>query len=407
MPATSVNVTLPQNSTQVPDNNSGAQIIRRAYGHETCILTINGLSDTALKLRTNDPISVRCVPPAGGATTFVGYIYFVRPYQDNVPNNRTTEVIALGPTMVMKQAHQTVWTNVTVSDIARQLCLRYSLTADVDDNLSPVLDMVAQRGNESDWSFLCRISKKYGALVYPNNTTVTVRSRDSRLSVRQMLAPSFIHQTNLTGQPSVIRSFSGVIGDATPTPDGLMRARQVINGIINNKYFSAINDGTATDATRPINNPGIYTRYIDDVAFNSADKAYALLDSQVAMAAPTYKSTASLAGNSSVSAGTSVYLGGLEAEYDGYWDVTSVTHFFDDSFDYVMDVELETSSLGYITPIQPAQILQTPILPATSSLLAVPPGPAQTGPKMRWRGSVAVAAPTTRINTNTQPRVHI
>lgn len=403
MDATLTRVHFPYNAIQDLQHINEVELTRMEYQHERLDVLVHGYTDNELRLRTNDVAIAELHGRYNTPITFPGYVVNVAEVPTTIRPAHKSLITLLGPTYVMKNGRQKIWKNLTISEIAQHICAEYQLTADIEPHTLR-LSSVNQAG-ESDWSFLCRIARQFGYIVYGVGPVVHFHSRMRDTEQRYRIAPEFRYRLSQDLLATEIWEFNPHLSEIAMNPEGQKAQRAVQNVTDAGASFAAADSGAPAVATRAYAPQGSFAIYDSHITANTLAEAEARLKGAQERALWTHQATAETNGYAGTSPGSAVFLSGLMADYDGFWDVIGVTHTFNSRLRYRMNLTLGTNSLGTklsgFTPgaMKPIDGLSSPAVRPTRSrpqlagmagdnapaIIAARGGP----PIVFWRGSVA------------------
>ena len=211
------------------------------------------------------------------------------------------------------------------------------------------IPQVVQAG-ESDWSFLCRMAKRYGQVVYPTGTTLHVHSRLRNARDRYISAPLMRfagEKKNHSGDPREVRTFVSKVsdynqGDGTPKSDNQNSGLDINTGeSFRNQVY-----GVSNSSVRNTFSQALFTTQDTSSVPAGYQDSIARLEGNKQMSLWTYRAESTLNGRPEIAPTAFLYLEGLQNNMDGYWHVISVWHYFTNRNDYWMTAEIGTDSLG-------------------------------------------------------------
>jgi phage protein D len=363
MPATSISILLPNNSNPVITNVHKATLRRWEYQHEILSVSLLSVPLRSLGLRTGDPVVATLKGLDSAPMEFVGYLHEpTDTLSVTAGAQRTTSLLFVGPTWLMKEPVQKVWTDVTISEIARAIIAKHGLAADVEDS-SVRLPQISQAG-ESDWQFLCRIARRYGFVLYPTGVTVHFHSRLRDVVQNAGLAPVLRYETFPHATSTEIFNFTAKLSEAKS--DTVGKARRVYTTVdpASGDTWSVSDDGVPATGYRAFSPPATFSDFTTPVATSPGDLQARLAGKQQETMW-NHRAESELIGIGDTQPTNSLYLTNLGGDYDGLWTVLGVEFAFEYTGMFRMRCDLGTESLG-VPQVLPSSQRKVKLKPSTS-----------------------------------------
>lgn len=320
------------------------EVIQKQNSHDICVISIRGRIPGADKLLgTGAPVIVRWASKSG-KNTFHGYVYYVRP--DNETASTSTRVVCVGTSYPLMNRAQNVWTDVTASEVVRQIARLHGMNANVDEH-KRVYPQVTQSG-ESYWQVLLKLASETGYVLRVENSTIIFKKRESVHKFYRPIAPLLRYVDNKGPNMRVrgnLYQFSPQVGEFTPD-SGAARAIRSIQGVdgTTGKVIGLKGPQTTrkfrSDRTPVFNSPEV-SRVIKNLTDVST-----LLDAHEEKNRFAYRAGAVALGNAYYAPERVVSVRGIEEPYSGYWTILEVRHRIKDARHYTVDMVLGTDGLG-------------------------------------------------------------
>lgn len=339
MAAPFADVTFPRNSTDSLRGIDRARMNQQEFAHETLHLHVTVREGVAVDLRTNDPVMATLTSTTQlQVKPFVGYVHHVEDGVRQAKSAREATIVCVGATWPMRQARQRVFSDMTRSEIVIQILGEYRLTAEVETHTER-LSHVTQSG-ESDWSFICRLAKQIGWVVYPQATVVHFCSRKHLDQEKVQMAPIFDY-----GKGDV-DAFDPRVGDATPHAEG-MKSDRIVGGVDPRTGQAIYSKADARpDRVRRAESPAaIFTTYQTGTVAHSLENAASKAQGSADAARWQHRAHAITVGDVTVQTASAVYMKNVPGAYEGFWYAIEVEHVFTGE-DYSLDMRLGADSIG-------------------------------------------------------------
>jgi len=294
--------------------------------HDMCSITMRGIHPKAVTDYIDAPVRVSISSGTGRSQEFCGYVSYVETTsttRDGLVNNspfQVANIVCLGASMLMKGDKSRVWEDTSLSLIAQRLALDYGFSLDVQIS-SYTYPRIVQKA-ESDWEFLVRVARLYGARVVVHGTHMRIWDKFKALGRR----PSFERLTTIRNQmdavPGSILSFDGSFGFVSP--DGYSANFQVAALDKSGAITSISSDAAGLSSWTGKPHLSKFTNFVPGTSQNvqEAIKAVEAED----------KETFAFNAIVEVTAGAGIVPGGVVAvdeynsNFDGLWYVNSVVH---------------------------------------------------------------------------------
>ena len=412
MSQTSASVSFPLHNAAPRAQVEEAVLRSWEFEHEMLIVTFRGATSQQIGVRTGDPVAATVKGANRLPMTFVGYVQRVVDKATQEPKTpRRVVVYCVGPTWPLKNGRTKVWRNLTISEIAAQILREKRLTADIEPH--PVrLPMVNQVG-ESDWSFLVRLAKQYGYVLYPTGTVVHFHSRSRDENNSRALARGLTYRPREDPVPSGIWSFTPILDETGAGTEGGGKLTRIAAAADprTGATISYRDTGVPSDPVRNSAPPAIFQVYDHSIQAGSFTEMQAKVEGSKERSRWYLQAEAELYGYPDMRPTSVLYLDGLGGGYNGYWTIIGIEHPlrpFDVPNHYLARVLLGTNSLGrpivgskpqgysYLPGITPEtkKISQQSVLVTPNNLNAVDLQSVRGGPTdFSWQGSVSSVNP--------------
>lgn len=324
-PALGYSATLDVTIGGVPFDYSSMTSITIEYDenkHDLASIRMSGLPPQAVVDYRGAPVEIVFYTTPSYRDTFIGYIEEIKPVSEtrqgliNGSPIQDAVITCLGVSYSMSGGRSKLWEDVTLNDVVNHLAYAYGLSYSIPET---TLRTSKLQHDESDFSFLSRITKEHGFSVSIHGTHIDIWDPFDALSRgKATFYASGIKNAFTQTQPSPgqITKFTASFG------------RNAADGIYKDTYVSVMSDrGVTFDVSsssllglKPGKFPNRQSVIVDSYA-----EAENLIRAE---SRKNYDYTAKLEvlGIAGAAPGTVVLVDGFNTEYDGYWYVRGVKH---------------------------------------------------------------------------------
>lgn len=310
-------------------------------------------------IRPGEPVKVN-LRSSNGARDFVGYIHDIKP--DISPGKQFVEISLIGASYKLKQARQRVFSNMTASDIVRQIAAEHNFSAFVTDH-PRVYPQVAQTGH-TDLEVITRLAKQCGYTFRIKNTAIYFEPLTTAYTATRNNAPSFVMREANDPKGSTLYTFKMILGESVQYVDAYKSAGQVGGVDPVTKEVNIITNKIRPESIRNISTPEFFDSFATETVapgYNpAAYEAYAI-DQRNRF---PYRAEVEVVGTSDIYPDSPVYLSGIGTDYSGYWIVMSVNHRVIETqpniLRYTTVLQVGTDSIGSANVWSDGQVIDVP-----------------------------------------------
>lgn len=308
------------------------------YAHEVAVVKFRDWDIKYTHIKPGEPVKVN-LRGTTGARNFVGYIHDIKP--EITPGKQFVEIALIGASYKLKQARQRVFTNMTASDIVRQIAAEHNFSAFVTDH-PRVYPQVSQAGH-TDLEIITRLAKQCGYTFRIQNTSIYFQPLTAAYTATRANAPSFVMRESNDPKGSTLYSFKMILGESVQYVDAYKSAGRVGGVDPVTKEVNIVTNKTRPESLRDISTPEFFDSFsTETVAPGYTPAAYEAQAIDQRNRFP-YRAEVEVAGIANIYPDSPVYLAGIGSDYSGYWIVMSVKH---------KVIETEPNILTYTTILQ-------------------------------------------------------
>lgn len=294
--------------------------------HDMCAIEMRGIHPKAITDYIDAPVRVSISSGNGRSQEFCGYVTYVEPVsvtRDGLVNSspfQHASIVCLGASMLMKGDKSKVWENTSLSLIAQQLASDYGFSLDVQVSTYSYPRIVQKA--ESDWEFLVRVARLYGARVTVHGTHMRIWDKFKALGRRPSFERLTTMRNRLDAAPGTIISFEGSFGFVTP--DGYSTDFQVAALDASGAITSITSDMAKVASWTGKKHLSKFTNFVPGTSQNVTEAIHAVEVED--------KETFAFNATVQVSAGAGIVPGGVvqvdeyNSNFDGLWYVKAVNH---------------------------------------------------------------------------------
>lgn len=344
--------------------------------HNLVILEFAGLNPQLIDQYIDRPLTVSIAMRDRPTTSFFGYIAYLEPLSvtnaGTVNNSpfQMTRAYCLGTSYAMKSKKSRVWENKTISEIAIELAETYKFSVSVPKDDYRIERLVQQ--SQSDWAFLAYVTDLWGYRLLMDGTHIHIWDPYKALNHRVSYSALYTVRGlmgNPSPQPGQIIKFDGKIGAVSPDGSRSYDTLHLLDK--QGKLLSVFNEDLGEES-------GLGTQInsqFSNVLSINADTYEMGVKIVEASLRKKFPMTASVevVGDPGITPGGIVNIKEYNAQFDGFWYVTSVKHEI-----------AQTAMVSYLRIAKDSLDGATPS-PNVASPYVTPPTPAlQNG---RWMAS--------------------
>lgn len=277
----------------------------------------------------------------GSSKTFYGYIHNVNHVKSSHKNY--TDIHIIGASYYMKQASQTIYHNMTASDVAIKLAKKYRFDYDVAPH-GRIYPQISQAG-KTDWELLCKLAHDCGYIFRVDGTTLHFKPIAEDFNAMKSSAKEFFSVPPGNPTPPRLYSIKPIIGESVEYEDGYKTA-VAVSGMDPRGGM----DFTVINPRQPIGlrgkrNPDLFDRY--DMSTTVTTRQAAVYEALAAEARNKYpyRAQAKLFGTPELRPDMPVYISNVDKQLNGYWSLVEVNHVMTDS-GFVTEAVLGIDSLN-------------------------------------------------------------
>lgn len=253
---------------------------------------------------------------------FYGYVHHIK--LNRTPGKYFTEVTVIGASFPMKQQSQSVYTNVTADQVAKQIATKHNFVCFSVPH-PRVYPQVAQAGH-TDWELLVRLAKQCGYTLRTINTELYFEPVMYDYTYHRSEAPRFILRQAGDPQGSTIYSFTPTLSESMPYEDATKGAVAVAGVDVPNALPVSITQQIRSTKTKTKQQIEFF-----DIFDTSVVAPDVLVASYEAEAAENrnyfpYRGEVEVLGNPNLRPDMPVYLDGIGEPYTGYWIILEAHH---------------------------------------------------------------------------------
>ena len=332
-------------TTLSPQTISQVSLRQMRYAHELVTVHFKDWGAEYDVVSTGSPVHMQ-IAHNSDKREFYGYVHHVQ--VNRTPGEFFCEVTFIGASYLMKQPHQTIYTQTTADQVVKSIASNYNFACYAVPH-PRVYPQISQAGI-TDWELLSRLAKQCGYTLRTQNTELYFQPILDDYTNLRTEAPSFIMRSSSSPDGSTIYSFKPNISESMPYEEG-MKAAVAVSGV-----NSA--DGSAMSITQQIRNSKMRTKqqneFFDrfDVDTVANTPLVALYEAEAAENRNTfpYRAFVEVLGTPSLRPDMPIYLGGVGQPYEGYWVVLKTEHKIVEKqrnvFVYTTVLEVGSDSLG-------------------------------------------------------------
>jgi phage protein D len=315
-----IRVTFPE-ASDVPKFIYSAYIQQDRYQHDSAVVTFYDWGTAYNDISFGSPALIE-IFNLNSKKEMYGYVYNVNAKKS--PGTDHVEVIIIGASMLMKEASQTVYSNITADKVVETIAKKYNFAAYTVPH-PRIYPQISQAGH-TDWQLMTRLAKQCGYSLRAQNTEIYFQPVLNDYTTYRSQAPSF--KMNNLSDPggSSIYSFEPITGEHTEFEDA-KKATTAVSGVdkFNNQELLVINQNKIRK-TRKVTKVEAFDSFATNiVAPDQETAAHEALAADNRNSFP-YRAELEVIGSPDLRPDLPIYLNGIGKEYNGYWIVLSVEH---------------------------------------------------------------------------------
>lgn len=337
------NFTMPLSSNP-PLMASSMELIQERQKHELAIFRFRDHEIDFDSVRPGNPINMSLFGEQG-QREFYGYVHHVKPSFS--PGIAETVVAVIGATYVLKAAAQTIYKNVTASDVVRQIAQKHGLSFNVDDH-PRVYDQIIQAGM-TDLQLMHKLARQCGYTLRLLNTELHFHPVTKLFDEQRQSAHIFSRRDARNPAGSTLYSFKLTAGEDLEQ-DGEYKSAAAVSGIdAKTKTLHQVTNQNRPKSLRGKKEYEFFDRFLQVTApdFQAAQYEAKAADERTRF---PYRAVVEVLGTPTIHPDAPVYLEGLGPEYSGYWIVLKATHRVESEsihrHRYITVLEVGSDSLG-------------------------------------------------------------
>lgn len=333
--------------------------------HSVAILEFAGLNPQLITEYVDRPMKISVEIRERDVMDFCGYITHLEPFSlshsgtVNKSPFQLTRVYCMGASYLMKSKRSRVWENITISEIAQQLADTYKFSVSVPNDPYRFSRLV--QSSESDWRFLVNTAKQLGYSVLVENTHINVWDPFKALSQRRAYSALYTSRGlygNPNPQPGQIIQFDGRIGAVTPDASKTPNTIHVLDKQGNILSISNADSSDHSGLGTPVK-----TKFTDTYSKNadSFEMGSKLVNGELRRSFPFYAKV-TVVGDPGINPGGIVNIKEYNAQFDGFWYVTTVTHeLTQSSMVTFLEIIKDSTGASTDTPMYTSPYVQPPV----------------------------------------------
>jgi hypothetical protein len=305
---------------------NGAELILEENKHDLLLLKVTGIQPKLLLDYIDVPVTFSIDSGAGRSQVFIGYVANVEPShkstQGFVNNSALQEatITCVGASYYMKGTKSATWNPPTLSNVVNTFSKRYGFSTDYPQDTYVPNNLV--QNTESDWSFLVRVSEKYGYKLSMHGTHLHIWDVAKALG-RVASYHELVTVNNAVGaQPCTVLEFDGVFGSLSSSGGASSTSTSFVDNQGNTFVVSSRNSNKLNTLGKKLESP------FDDFVSTSA-LSYEEAEREVLKREKDdmpFEASAKITAGAGIVPGGIVNLLNFNTDFDGFWYVRAVTH---------------------------------------------------------------------------------
>jgi len=291
------------------------------YQHEVANIKFRDWSVDYDVVSSGSPITF-VLSNGSSSKTFYGYVHHINIERDT--DFFTTEIVAVGASMVMKNQSQQIYKGLSADGIIKAIAKRNNFVCFAVPH-PRIYPQVAQAGH-SDWELMVRLAKQSGYSLRAENTELYFQPMMYEYTNKRQEANKFTMRDANHPSGSTLYSFESAIGEAIPQGDET-KAAVAVSGLDSISFTPlSITQQVRAPKTRFKASPEFFDKYATDVVVSDPTVAKYEAEAAENRTIFPYRATAEVLGTPDLRPDAPVYLDGLENYYSGYWTILGTEH---------------------------------------------------------------------------------
>lgn len=335
-------VSLPTSFSQ-PDRIHRAWIRQAPYEHEFAEIKFREWGIDLSRVKPGTPIELTI-----DTKKFVGYIHDVK--SDMSATTNFTTVSAIGASYVMKQPNQTIYKNITASEVVKKIAIKYGFSYNIEPH-PRVYPQISQAGL-TDWQLMVRLAKQNGYFLIVDGTTLHFKPLLKDFNDNIQEAKYFARGEVGFKNKDLLYTFYPVIGE-TLSHAGADKSAVAVSGIdpITGEILKVVKQVRSTP-TRKNSQTELFDKYATSVVASDFATAKYEADAADENSKFPYRAEMETICKGSLRPGMPVYVDNVGAEHSGYWTVLESIHKMEETslnvMNFTSEFKLGTDSLGRV-----------------------------------------------------------
>ena len=321
------------------------ELYTKRYQHELVKVAFRDWDTNFLSIKPGTPVQCQ-LKSNTSSRMFYGYVNNIN---TNIsPGQNFVELLLIGASYKLKQASQTIYTDITADKVVEQIATKHGFAYYTTPH-PRVYEQIAQAGH-TDLEMLVRLAKQCGYSLRLQNTEIYFAPLMTDYTSMRDKAPVFTMREANDPAGSTLYSFEMIAGESVLFEDAFKSAVKVtgVDPVSGQVYAETNKDRLAT--ARNIAS----TEFFDSFATNVVSPSLSIASNE-ALAADArnrfpYRATAEVIGDPQLRPDMPVFIEGVNKYYNGYWIVLSAAHKIRETsrnvFTYTTELELGSDSLG-------------------------------------------------------------
>lgn len=335
-------------------------LVQSRYTHEVASIEFRDWNPQYSSLKPLSPI--RCLlRSSDGVKEFTGYVHSIIP---NIsPGKNFAEIIMVGATYLLNQAHQRVFENVSADKVVEKIATENNFSFFAEPH-PRVYDQVAQAGH-TNLELLTRLALQCGYSLRMDNTSINFRPLMFDYTKSRATTAKFIMREANDPAGSTLYSFTAAVGESNDY-EGIVKSKVSVGGMHRDDEGAAYTYTSSRPAStsRNIVQSALFDSFATMVVAPTPEIAQSESVAAEQLMRFPYRGTVVVIGSPSMRPDLPVYLDGIGSEYSGFWMVLSTKHIVIEEkrnvYKYVTVLEVGTDSLGTAVLWEDNQVVSVP-----------------------------------------------
>lgn len=364
-----IKVTFP-NVTDQPQEIYEFKLEQNRYQHEIASVKFRDWNVKYSNIIPGSPVQIDLKSNLNDSRTFYGYVHHIN--VDRSSGAFITEVVAISPSMSMKNQKQKVYKNLSADSVIKKIAKDHNFGCYAVPH-PRIYPHISQAGH-SDWELMVRLAKQSGYTLRTQNTELYFQPIMDDYTSFRASAPSFILREPNDPKGSTIYSFTPMTGENLPLGDESKHS-VTISGLDNPSTTEMSQTKQKRNLkTRAITSDEFFDRYDTHVVAPDIATAKYEAEAADARAAFPYRAVVEVMGSCQLRPDLPVYLDGLDDYYSGFWTILSTEHKIVEkvrnAYIYTTTMTVGSDSLGAAVTWTDNQLILKPSATPTRNLTA-------------------------------------